>query len=159
MKRRFANAAKARKLREYFERHKRILIVVDASRDDVIVPEHLRGDPALKLVLNVRMPQPIYIRDDCLESNFSFSGQPFACRIPMECIWAAYLSNQDVDDGILWEEDIPESVREVLRAVRNMQQDSQAARMSRSSPEKDLGEVSHEKGAQPRKKKHLRVVK
>lgn len=159
MKRRFANAAKARKLREYFERHKRILIVVDTTRDHVVVPEHLRGDPALKLVLNIRMPQPIYIRDDCLESNFSFSGQPYACRIPMECIWAAYLSNQDVDDGILWEEDIPESVREVLRAVRNMQQNGHAAQASTDSPGKDIGKVDLEKGTGPRKKKHLRVVK
>ena len=52
----FAGVAKARKLREYFARHRRIYIVVNATGDDVIVPGHLHGDPALRLVLNAGSP-------------------------------------------------------------------------------------------------------
>jgi len=86
----FSDAAKAKQLREYFNRHGRIYIVVDATRDEVVVPESLHGDPALRLVLNVRMPQTIRIQDDRLDSDFSFSGQIFGCQIPMHTIWAAY---------------------------------------------------------------------
>lgn len=114
----FSDAAKAKQLREYFARHGRIYIVVDATGDDVRVPEQFRGDPALRLVLNVRMPQPIFIRDDALESEFSFSGRPFPCRIPMHAIWAAYLPNGDLNAGIVWDDDVPEVIRSVVQAVR-----------------------------------------
>ena len=70
----FADAAKAKQLREYFAEHSRIYIVVDATSDDVDLPDSLKGDPALRLILNSRMPQMIHIREDALESNFSFSG-------------------------------------------------------------------------------------
>ena len=86
----FADAAKAKELRDYFNRYGRIYIVVDATGDDVVLPDNLKGDPALRLVLSLRMPQQIHIRDDRLDSDFSFSGQIYACRIPMHTIWAAY---------------------------------------------------------------------
>ncbi len=151
-----ANAAKARKLKQYFERHGRIFIVVDASRDGVVLPDHLLGDPALKLILNVRMPQPIYFRDDYLESTFSFSGQSFACHIPLEAIWAACLSNQEIDNGMIWEKDMPESVQEVLSAVRNLQETDSG--QSENQPEGDTVKKAETDKAQ-KTRKHLRVIK
>ena len=100
----FANAAKAKKLKAFFQQHGRIYIVVDATSDEVVVPGFLKGDPALRLVLNIRMPQVIHIRDDALESDFSFSGQICTCRIPMRQIWAAYLPEGDMEQGMIWEE-------------------------------------------------------
>ncbi|MDQ6966358.1 MAG: ClpXP protease specificity-enhancing factor SspB [Mariprofundaceae bacterium] len=119
----FAGAAKARELREYFSRHGRIYIVVNTTGDEVLVPDHLRGDPALRLVLNVRMPQHIKITDDCLESDFTFSGSPFHCMIPMQAIWAAYMPEQQLENGMLWEDDVPETIRAVVSAVRSMRDD------------------------------------
>jgi len=116
----FAGAAKARELRKYFSRHGRIYIVVNATGDDVLIPEHLQGDPALRLVLNVRMPQNIHISDEALESDFSFSGTPFHCVIPMHAIWAAYIPEQQLENGILWENDVPETIRAVVKAVRGI---------------------------------------
>ncbi|MFQ5354887.1 MAG: ClpXP protease specificity-enhancing factor SspB [Mariprofundaceae bacterium] len=151
-----ANAAKTRKLKKYFERHGRIFIVVDATRDGVVLPDHLREDPALKLILNVRMPQPIYFRDGYLESTFSFSGQSFACHIPLEAIWAAYLSNQEIDNGIMWEEDMPESVREVLNAVRDLQGNDPDRTAVQA---KDANVPEAETSKTQKSKKHLRVIK
>lgn len=122
----FAGAAKARELRTYFSRHGRIYIVVNTTGDDVLVPDHLRGDPALRLVLNVRMPQHIRITDDSLESDFTFSGSPFHCVIPMQAIWAAYMPEQQMENGILWEEDVPETIRAVVSAVRDMRAEGDA---------------------------------
>lgn len=144
----FADAAKAKKLREFFARHGRIYIIVDATGDDVQVPDHLRGDPALRLVLNARMPQPIYIRDDALESEFSFSGEVYACRLPMHAIWATYLPDDNIENGIIWEEDVPETIRTIVQAVRDM------------TPDKESGTEEAEDETPPgRKVRHLRVIK
>jgi len=151
------NSAKSRKLKEYYARNGRIFIVIDATRNDVKAPKHLLGDPALKLVLNVRMPQPIYFHHDYLESNFSFSGRSVACHIPMQAIWAAYLPNKESEGGILWEEDIPESVQIVLKSVRNQQeidsQSNQPVSIDKAKP------IDTEKAAPKKGKSYLRIVK
>jgi len=148
----FADAAKAKKLREFFARHGRIYIIVDATGDDVQVPDHLRGDPALRLVLNARMPQPIYIRDDALESEFSFSGEIYACRLPMHAIWATYLPDDNIGNGIIWEDDVPETIRTIVQAVRDMTPDRESAAEEETADEKP--------SSPPGKKvRHLRVIK
>lgn len=158
----FAGAAKSRELREYFSRHGRIYIVVNSTGDDVLVPDHLRGDPALRLVLNVRMPQHIRIADDCLESDFTFSGSPFHCVIPMHAIWAAYIPEQQLENGILWEEDVPETIRAVVSAVRSMRDEGEADASAPAAQPADKPQDSSEAQNPPaagRRVGHLRVVK
>jgi len=143
----WSDAAKAKKLRSFFQKHGRIYVVVDASAEDVRVPESLKGDPALSLVLNVRMPQSIHIHDNALESELSFSGRVFPCHVPIRNIWAAYVPEQGIDAGVLWEDDIPESVRTVVSAARKLQDmDVEGGRGEKA--------VSVE-----RQVRHLRVVK
>jgi len=157
----FANAAKAKKLKDFFQQHGRIYIVVDATSDEVAVPDFLKGDPALRLVLNLRMPQAIHIREDALESDFSFSGRLHTCRIPMGRIWAAYLPEGDMEQGIIWEEDVPETIRAVVSAVRGLQEDTPDVEplVSGVQPlEADEGPEPDEK-PEEKKVRHLRVVK
>ncbi|MDQ6993726.1 MAG: ClpXP protease specificity-enhancing factor SspB [Mariprofundus sp.] len=113
----FSDAAKAKELRDYFGRFGRIYIVVDATRDDVILPDNLKGDLALRLVLSMRMPQQIHIRDDRLESDFSFGGQIFPCRIPMHTIWGAYQPEGELEQGLIWEESIPEIIKSMMQGI------------------------------------------
>lgn len=180
----FSDAAKAKKLREYFNRHGRIYIVVDATQDDVLVPESLSGDPALRLVLNMRMPQIIHINDDRLDSDFSFSGQTFSCQIPMHTIWAAYLPEGELEQGIIWDDSVPEMIKAIVQAVRsNMSDegvqelhdqknakaelaDESALEMVNTTPIKPSitvieGGAKNKKdgGEKSRKSNHLRVVK
>ena len=160
----FSNAAKAKKLNEFFQKHGRIYVVVDATSDEVVVPNFLKGDPALRLVLNMRMPQPIYIRDDALVSDFSFSGQISNCHIPMERIWAAYLPEGDMEHGIVWEEDVPETIRAVVSAVRSLKDDvsdeANPAIATASGKDGALGQDTQEEDkSTERKVRHLRVVK
>jgi len=102
---------KAKQLRDYFNKHGRIFILVDATSHDVQLPDSLKGDAALPLVLNSRMPQPIYIKDTHLESNFSFSGVAHQCVIPMARIWAAYLPDSDIASGLIWDDVMPEIMK------------------------------------------------
>ncbi len=156
----FADAAKARALREYFNRHGRIYIVVDATGDDVRVPEQFRGDPALRLVLNVRMPQPIHIRDDALESDFSFGGVAFPCHVPMRRIWAAYLPEGDLDQGLVWENDVPEVIRAVVGAMRaGAPEAPEGGKAAAGDADGDRGKDRGEEQAAGRRVRHLRVVK
>lgn len=157
----FAGAAKARELRKYFSRHGRIYIVVNAIGDDVLVPEHLHGDPALRLVLNVRMPQHIHIGDEALESDFTFSGSPFHCVIPMHAIWAAYIPEQQLENGILWENDVPETIRAVVKAVRKIGEDADddAAVATEQQRQAASGDAKPDKKPGAGRRGHLRVVK
>jgi len=150
----FEDALKAKQLRDYFYKHKRIYILVDATADDVVLPAHLKDEHALPLVLNARMPEPIHIRDGFLESNFSFSGVKHHCVIPMGRIWAAYLPERDLSSGIVWENAMPEVVKLVMQGAEALKEKQQA----KASPE------SERQAPQPKEKKgkkfgHLRVIK
>ena len=152
-----ADIAKAKQLRQYFARNGRIYIVVNTTGEDVRLPTHLKGDPALRLVLNTRMPQPILIRDDVLESDFSFGGQVTACRIPMHAIWAAYVPEQGIDEGILWEADVPETIQSLVHAARSMELDESAESDPASEESSEDTDDAEEPGG--RRVRHLRVVK
>ncbi len=169
----FSDAAKAKQLREYFAQHGRIYIVVDATGDDVQVPESLKGDPALRLVLNARMPQTIHIRDDSLDSDFSFSGVTHPCSIPMHTIWAAYLPEGDLEQGVIWDDSVPEMIKAIVQAVRNNigepdptnpDQQDEAATDESAVPSTITvinGGATQKEDSEPapRKTGHLRVVK
>ena len=174
----FADAAKAKQLREYFAQHGRIYIVVDATSDDVDLPDSLKGDPALRLILNARMPQMIHIRDDALESDFSFSGVSYPCKVPMCKIWAAYLPEGDLDQGIIWEESVPEMIKAIVQAVSAHTPDDAEIQEETTADAESTAEETpapspitvingggttkdEEAGekAKPRKTNHLRVVK
>jgi len=150
-----ADAAKARKLRAFFQKHGRIFIVVDATAEAVRVPQYLKSDPALRLVLSVRMPQPISFHDDALKSELSFSGKVFPCRIPMRYIWASYVPEQGMDAGILWEADMPDSIRAVVSAARKLHEVTQQDEEVGSSAAGGDAETPPVK----RQIRHLRVVK
>jgi len=170
----FSDAAKAKKLREYFHQHGRIYIVVDATQDDVLVPESLSGDPALRLVLNMRMPQIIRINDDRIDSDFSFSGQIFSCRIPMHTIWAAYLPEGELEQGLVWDDSVPEMIKAIVQDVHsNMSDDGmQETQEQQAQPVESAAALAStitviDGGAKNkpadvpgvRKTNHLRVVK
>jgi len=161
----FSDALKAKKLRNYFHEKGRIYIVVDATSDEVQVPEFLKGDPALRLVLNTRMPQPIYIRDGFVESNFSFSGAAHHCVIPLNRIWAAYVPEQDLDSGLMWDDCVPETVKMVFEAVDELKQHGKDASpvqlvAKEMSAEKNTTTAGkHNKEKEGKKFGHLRVVK
>lgn len=153
----FEDALKAKKLRNFFHEHGRVFIIVDATRDEVMVPDILKGDPALPLVLNARMPQPIYIRDSFLESNFSFSGVSYHCVVPMGCIWATYLPESDLSSGIVWDKSMPEVVRMVMNQEAQAAEDAVVLKSAPDSAENK--KEKSEKAPGERKVDHLRVIK
>jgi len=155
----FEDALKAKKLRKFFNEKGRIYIVVDATTDDVVVPDFLLGDPALRLVLNARMPQPIYFRDTFLESNFSFSGAAHHCVIPYHRIWAAYMPESPLESGLVWDDCIPETVKLVLSAAEALKEEDLPTTKVAPTMSVVSGDVGKEDSKKPRKIGHLKVVK
>ena len=158
----FEDALKAKKLRDYFSEHGRIYILVDATSEDVQVPDFLKGDHSLPLVLNARMPQAIHIRDTFLESNFSFSGVSHHCVIPMNRIWATYLPEADLSSGIVWDESMPEIVKMMMHAERKRlptEVMEERANLEKVDDDEKTPPTPKENDAAGRKVRHLRVVK
>lgn len=169
--------AKAKQLQAFLQEQVRIYIMVDATRDDVDVPEFLQGDPALRLVLNLRMPQIITIDYASIRSDLSFSGQVHACTIPLDAVWAACDKNGDMTAGLFWEESVPSLMREAMRVLSDVDLadstiehsvDDIVARISLASEsdsrledaEKPGEEADTKPGSSKRAKaSHLRVIK
>jgi len=159
----FTQKAKAKQLNDYFQTSGRIYIVVDGTADAVDVPAYLKGDPALRLALNVRMAQPIYIRDKGVSSVLSFSGQAHDCFIPLQYIWAAYQPDGNLEDGLIWEDVVPEVIRAALFEQTGIKK-SEAAAVVLDGEKETFHVVAQsstvdDMPATPRKVSHLRVVK
>jgi len=148
-----AAARKAKELRDYFDCCGRIHLVIDATRDDVEVPAHLKGDPGLCLLLSTRMPQIIDINKDGVQSTFSFAGNPFACVIPIGAIWAAYQPKSSLEEGLVWQDDIPTAVQQVMQSI--MTEPDQEEEPPVPAPEPVSTAAPAGKG---RSKGHLRIV-
>jgi len=160
----FTQKAKAKQLKDYFQTSGRIYIVVDGTADAVDIPQYLKGDPALRLALNVRMAQPIYIRDTGVSSVLSFSGKAHDCFIPLQCIWGAYEPDGDLESGLIWEDVVPDVIRAALIEQASIEKPRETAPVTLDDKEKVLHEVPHQPKkdpiqARPTKAPHLRVVK
>jgi len=166
----FSQKAKAKQLHDFFQRAGRIYIVVDATADAVDVPEYLKGDPALRLAFNVRMPQAVYIRAEGVSSVLSFSGQTHDCFIPLQYIWGAYEPDGDLENGLIWEDNVPEVIRSALLAQTELDNapeteavlhDTEHTAADQTSTA-DQTNMTHEQASmptRPTKTPHLRVVK
>jgi len=152
----FSNKMKEKQLRDLFQAKGRIFIVVDATADDVDVPQFLKGDPALRLVLNARMAQAIYIKDGAVASTFSFSGTPHSCYIPMAHIWAAYEPDGDLEHGLIWEESVPLMIRSV---VSQLEEQHEVESSEPSSEPSEASSVNQPEPENVKKVRHLHVVK
>jgi len=155
-----AAARKAKELRDYFDSNGRIHLVVDATRDDVQVPANLKGDPTLCLLLSVRMPQIIEITKNGVKSTFSFSGNPFACVIPIDAIWAAYPPKMSLDQGVIWQDDIPPAVQQVMQSMmpKSDLKEEEGRATSEEEKEETAAAPAPPTVAQGRRKGHLRIV-
>jgi stringent starvation protein B len=100
---------KATLLRVLLENEGRAMVCLDATRAGVDVPRRFSNDPGLMLVFNVNMPQPIEVLPHCVASELRFGGIPHYCVIPFDAVWSVF--NPDTNHGMVWPDDMPESVR------------------------------------------------
>lgn len=64
-----------------------VMVVLDSRRLGVIVPEHLRDDPQLRLNISYRFGLPMRIDQVGVHATLTFNSSPFTCKIPWSAIY------------------------------------------------------------------------
>src|SRR5262245_18367416 len=158
------------------------MLCLDARHQGVCVPPQHANNHALRLILNLNLPQPIEFSTQGVSANLSLGGRRYTCYIPMEAVWAAF--NPDTMQGMMWPDSMPAEVKADL-ALRQQQEASQshtsppqpapraAAPTKTSKPRGRLRPVTRaaqktadkdttnkdDKELPPRQRVHLRIVK
>ncbi len=94
-----------------------VLMHLDARREDVIVPRHLKTNPQLILQLGLNLPVPIRdleVGDDGVRCTLSFQRTPFLCVLPYPAIFA--MVSEDGGRAMVWPEDVPAEVARAAEA-------------------------------------------
>jgi stringent starvation protein B len=111
MKTRDSNRAK-RELCEHLLDRGTVMLVLDARRDGVRVPDHLAEDPGLRLNIDYRYGARMEVSDDATEATLSFAGEEFDCRLPWESIYV--MLSHDSNHPHVFPDDVP---RELLDEI------------------------------------------
>lgn len=94
-----------------------VLVHLDARRDEVKVPKHLKTNPQLILQLGLNLAVPIRdldVSDEGVSCTLSFARTPFFCVLPYTAIFA--IVSDDGKKAMVWPEDVP---AEVARAAED----------------------------------------
>ena len=94
-----------------------VLMHLDARREDVLVPRHLKTNPQLILQLGLNLAVPIRdldVGDDGVKCTLSFSRTPFYCVLPYPAIFA--MVSEDGGRAMVWPEDVPAEVARAAEA-------------------------------------------
>ncbi|MDX8376720.1 MAG: ClpXP protease specificity-enhancing factor SspB [Mariprofundales bacterium] len=154
----FEHKRKAKQLHDYFMQQGRIFIVVDATQDNVELPQHCLEDPSLRLILNTRMPHRIIIDDKGVHTTLSFGGIAHTCFIPLDSIWAAYFSaDEDMfDKGLVWEESMPALMRTMFNAILD---EGDAKLADDDADADDIYTIKTTEPTPNNRRAHLRIIK
>ena len=94
-----------------------VLVHLDARRDDVQVPKHLKSNAQLILQLGLNLAVPIKdldVSDTGVSCTLSFSRTPFFCVLPYSAIFA--MVSEDGGKAMVWPEDVPAEVARAAEA-------------------------------------------
>jgi len=94
-----------------------VLVHLDARREDVQVPKHLKSNAQLILQLGLDLPVPIRdldVSDEGVSCTLSFQRTPFFCVLPYPAIFA--MVSEDGGKAMVWPEDVPVEVARAAEA-------------------------------------------
>ena len=119
-----------------------------------LLPHHLRLQDQVVLQFGYDMAVPIpdlEVNDFEIIGTLSFGGVPYKCYIPWEAVYA--LVNED-SKGMVWNENMPESVKEAMGKMSN-----KTLPEHQPSPKLKLMHSSTAQKKTKAKPGHLRLVK
>lgn len=149
-----------------------VMIHLDARRPGVLVPQHLRNEPHLRLNLSYRFDPPdLSVSDWGVRSTLSFSGTRFTIAVPWSALFAIA---SHVTKELFWmyPDDMPVELlqqTQVTTKVPTQEITPSAPPPAEARPRAVLREVPGEKDSEPPegppedppppRKGHLRLVK
>lgn len=81
-----------------------VLVHLDSSREDVVVPSHLADNPALSLKLSYFFQGALDHDEQKISAELRFHGAYHSCVVPWSAIWG--ITSSDGHQKI-WPEDLP----------------------------------------------------
>lgn len=81
-----------------------VLVHLDSSLENVIVPSHLKGNPALTLKMSHLFNGKTTSDNSSIVSYLKFNGNYFECVIPWEAIFAI---SSESGEQRMWSESLP----------------------------------------------------
>ena len=110
------------------------LVHLDATRENVIVPSHLKGNPALTLKLSHLFQGRTESNDEGINTYLKFSGDYFECVLPWDSIFAI---TSESGEQKIW----PTSIQTSLFQLITDRIDKKEKQIE--SPIPELGETSN----------------
>ena len=93
-----------------------ISLYIDARRENVIVPEHLKNTAQLILDIGYNLVVPIpdlTVSEQGIASTLSFNRQLFTCFIPWDSLFAVRVEEQYWGQVIMWKDNVPVGIDKV----------------------------------------------
>lgn len=95
-----------------------VLVQLDSRIEAVRVPEHLKGDPTLRLNISGRFGLPLEVDDWGVRATLTFQGDSFECELPWKAIYI--IISHVTGEPCLFASDVPpEYVTEALGHLKN----------------------------------------
>lgn len=107
-----------------------VLAHLDATLENVLLPEHLMGGNRVTLKLSRLFRGGLDLQEDKIVTDLLFNGRYFTCQIPLVSIWGL-TSAQGAH--MIWPESVPKDVLEAmsktpaLAAARTLEAEDAAA--------------------------------
>ena len=113
-----ANESNKRETMESFLAEGMVQVLLDSRREGVEVPDHLKGDPMLRLNISGRFGLPLEVDDWGIHATLTFSGDPFECKLPWPSVYI--MLSHVTGEPCFFPSDVPqEYVSEALGQLKN----------------------------------------
>jgi hypothetical protein len=108
-----------------------ILVHLDARKDAVIVPSHLKDQHALTLKLSILFQGETKSDENEISTYLRFNNEYFQCIIPWDAVWG-----MTSDQGLqkIWEKELP---KEVYKEIAKMMLSSVGTKLKNAIKGKD----------------------
>jgi hypothetical protein len=97
----------------------KILVLIDGTKNDVILPTHLQHKDVVRITLSSKYPNPIIFTDDGIQTKLSFGGRIKDVFIPYHSIYGV-LECDNIDNFMYWENEFPIKLRDFAKQLGDL---------------------------------------
>ena len=110
-----------------------VLVHLDPSAENTVLPEHLLSDPTVTLKLSFLFNGVMVLEDSSIEAELRFNGQYFSCSIPYVCIWGV---TDCKGKSTIWPSSAPPNILQELLMSSKAKEEASSKEPSDSSDTK-----------------------
>ncbi len=108
-----------------------VMVVMDSRKPGVQVPPRFADDHQLRLNFSLKFYIDDFEYDDYgVRASLSFNKVPYYCDIPWDAVYA--LNSQAVEQGVMWPDDVPNELQNMVEEIQSEQQRIELAKSFRT---------------------------